>query len=72
MEIQGHNIAAWYFASINIVAIAVYGWDKLCAIRKRWRVPEMTLFVIAAVGGSIGAIVAMSLFRHKTQHLNFK
>ena len=67
MEISGHNIAMWYFAIINIVAISVYGWDKLCAIRKWWRVPEMTL-----LAGSIGAIVAMRLFRHKTLHLKFK
>lgn len=72
MEIQGHNVAAWYFAIINIVAIAVYGWDKLCAIRKWWRVPEMTLLAIAFFGGSVGAILAMRLFRHKTLHLKFK
>ena len=72
MEISGHNIAMWYFAIINIVAISVYGWDKLCAIRKWWRVPEMTLLAIALVGGSIGAIVSMRLFRHKTLHLKFK
>lgn len=72
MEVQGHNIAIWYFIIINIVAVAVYGWDKLCAIRKWWRVPEMTLLAIALLGGSIGAIVAMRLFRHKTLHLKFK
>ena len=72
MEFNGHNIAAWYFAIINIVAVVVYGWDKLCAIRKWWRVPEMTLLAIALIGGSIGAIVAMRLFRHKTLHLKFK
>lgn len=72
MEIQGHNVAMWYFAIINCLAVAVYGWDKLCAIRKWWRVPEMTLLAIALLGGSIGAIAAMRLFRHKTLHLKFK
>ena len=72
MELNVHNIAAWYFSIINIVALAVYGWDKLCAIRKWWRVPEMTLLAIALIGGSMGAIVAMRLFRHKTLHLKFK
>ena len=72
MEFQGHNLAAWYFAIINIVAIAVYGWDKLCAKRHAWRMPEMTLIALALLGGSIGAIVAMRLFRHKTLHLKFK
>ena len=61
-----------FFAIINAVAVIVYGWDKLCAIRKWWRVPELTLLVIAMVGGSIGAMAAMRLFHHKTLHLKFK
>ena len=72
MEIQGHNVAAWYFAIINLMSVIVYGWDKLCAIHKWWRVPEMTLLAIALLGGSVGAIAAMRLFRHKTLHLKFK
>ena len=60
------------FVIINAVAIAAYGWDKLCAIRKWWRVPELTLLGIAAIGGSVGALVAMKLFHHKTLHLKFK
>ena len=72
MESQGHTIFAWYFAVVNLVALLVYGWDKLCAKKHRWRVPEMTLLALAAVGGSIGALAAMRLFRHKTQHLKFK
>ena len=54
MEI--HNTAAWYFAVINAVAIIAYGWDKLCAIRKWWRVPELTLLGLAAIGGSVGLL----------------
>ncbi|MGN0951336.1 MAG: DUF1294 domain-containing protein [Mitsuokella sp.] len=72
MEIDVHSAAAWYFAIINAVTIAVYGWDKLCAIRKWWRVPELALLGTAAIGGSIGALVAMKLFHHKTLHLKFK
>ncbi len=67
-----HEAAAWYLAIINAVAIAAYGWDKLCAIRKWWRVPELTLLGIAAIGGSVGALVAIKLFHHKTLHLKFK
>ncbi|ORU00089.1 hypothetical protein D081_1183 [Anaerovibrio sp. JC8] len=57
---------------INIIAVAVYGWDKMCAIRHKWRVPEKTLLAIAVIGGSLGALFAMSLFHHKTLHLKFK
>lgn len=72
MEIDVHNAAAWYLAIINALTIAVYGWDKLCAIRKWWRVPEIALLGAAAIGGSVGALVAMKLFHHKTLHLKFK
>mgnify|MGYP000280768826 FL=1 len=72
MEINIHDTAMWYLAIINAVAIAAYGWDKLCAICKWWRVPELTLLGLAAIGGSVGALVAMKLFHHKTLHLKFK
>ena len=72
MENQGPIVIAWYFAITNLVAILTYGWDKLCAKRHAWRVPEVTLLAFAAVGGSIGALAAMRFFRHKTLHLKFK
>ncbi|WP_085023232.1 DUF1294 domain-containing protein [Anaerovibrio sp. JC8] len=67
-----HEILMWYLVIINIIAVAVYGWDKMCAIRHKWRVPEKTLLAIAVIGGSLGALFAMSLFHHKTLHLKFK
>ena len=67
-----NEIMMWYLGIINIIAIAVYGWDKLCAIQHRWRVPEKTLLAIAIIGGSLGVLFAMSLFHHKTLHLKFK
>ena len=67
-----HEIVIWYLGIINVIAIAVYGWDKMCAIRHKWRVPEKTLLAIAGIGGSVGAVFAMSLFHHKTLHLKFK
>ena len=45
--------------------------DKLKAKRGAWRIPEATLMGIAAVGGSIGALIGMYCFRHKTRHLKF-
>ena len=72
MDINLHNTVFLYLPIINAVAIVAYGWDKLCAIHKWWRVPELTLLGIAAIGGSIGALVAMKLFHHKTLHLKFK
>ena len=47
------------------------GIDKRRAIRHEWRIPEATLFLIALLGGSMGSIAGMQLFRHKTKHTAF-
>lgn len=62
----------YYLLAINVLALLVYGFDKLCAKRGRWRVPEKTLLWFAAIGGSVGAWLGMQLFRHKTQHAKFR
>lgn len=60
-----------YLAAVNIIAFAVYGIDKSRARRKRWRIPEITLIMFAAIGGSIGALVGMFFWHHKTKKLKF-
>ena len=67
-----HKISAVYLLVVNIAAFAVYGWDKLCAKRGMWRVPEKILLLLAFLGGSVGAMVGMAIFRHKTLHLKFR
>ncbi len=67
-----HEIFYWYLAIINIVVLVVYGGDKLFAKLDSWRVPEKVLLLLALLGGSIGALLAMQLFRHKTRHLKFR
>ena len=67
-----HQIALWYLALINLAALLLYGWDKFCALRHQWRVPETVLLLIAALGGSIGALAGMKVFHHKTLHWKFK
>ena len=67
-----HTIAVLYMAAINLAAFFAYGWDKLCAQRGGWRIPEKTLLLLAFFGGSLGAMAAMTLFRHKTRHLKFR
>ena len=61
-----------YLIVINMLTFGVYGIDKRKAIRKQWRVPERTLLFLAVIGGSIGALAGMQVFRHKTRHLKFK
>ena len=47
------------------------GIDKRKAVKRAFRIPESTLFVLAIIGGSIGSIIGMHLFRHKTRHWYF-
>ena len=61
-----------YLAVINIIGFALMGIDKKRAIRGAWRISESSLFLSALLGGSIGCILGMKLFRHKTKHWYFK
>ncbi|MEH6939751.1 DUF1294 domain-containing protein [Bacillus sp. JJ664] len=60
-----------YLIIVNILSYTVMGIDKYRARRKLWRVPERILFLLAIIGGSIGSILAMYYFRHKTKHPKF-
>lgn len=60
-----------YLIFINLTAFALMGIDKYKAIHRKWRIPEKTLFLSAVFGGSIGAILGMYTFRHKTKHATF-
>lgn len=62
-----------YLAVINLTAFIVYGYDKSQAGQAgASRVSEKTLWVLALLGGSVGSLVAMHLFRHKTKKLSFQ
>ena len=63
-------LAVWLIA-INLVTFAVYGADKRRARRGAWRVPEKTLFLLPLLGGSVGALLGMCVFHHKTRHWYF-
>ncbi|MBQ1250696.1 MAG: DUF1294 domain-containing protein [Clostridia bacterium] len=60
-----------WLAGINLLALVLCGIDKWKARRDRWRIPEKTLFLSAILGGSIGLLAGMHLFRHKTKHKSF-
>ena len=61
----------WYLAAVNLVTFTVYGVDKAKSRRGAWRVPEKTLFLLPLLGGSVGALLGMLVFRHKTKHWYF-
>ena len=61
----------YYLFFINVLAFFLMGIDKRKAELGRWRIPERTLFLSAFLGGGVGAIAGMQLFRHKTKHRSF-
>ena len=60
-----------YLLLINAAAFLLMLADKIRARKNRWRIPERTLIGSAILGGSIGALLGMYAFRHKTRHLKF-
>jgi uncharacterized membrane protein YsdA (DUF1294 family) len=58
-------------AFMSVLAFILYGVDKRRAIKRRWRIKEATLLFVGFFGGSVGALLAMLLFRHKTLHKAF-
>lgn len=60
-----------YLLLINAAAFLLMLVDKRKAKKNRWRIPERTLFGSALLGGSIGALLGMYTFRHKTRHRSF-
>ena len=60
-----------YLVLINLLTAAVYIWDKHQAVARRWRVPEARLLGLAAIGGALGALLDMQVWRHKTHKWPF-
>lgn len=61
-----------YLILVNLVAFLLFGLDKRKAQMRQWRISEKALFIPAILGGSIGAILGMHLFHHKTKHWYFR
>ncbi len=62
----------YYLLVVNVVTFIVYGIDKMNAQKKKWRISETTLLMLASLGGSIGAWLGMNVWHHKTMHTIFK
>ena len=60
-----------YLVAINLLGIIVTVADKKKAIKGKYRIPELDLWIIVLLGGSLGTYIAMKIVRHKTKHKNF-
>lgn len=61
----------YYLVIINVISFVLYGIDKYKAKHRKFRIPECVLFIVSFLGGSLGAIFGMYVFRHKTKKLWF-
>ena len=61
-----------YLCTINALSFLLMLIDKQKAKKNKWRIPEKTLLGVCLIGGSIGGLISMHLFRHKTKHLRFR
>ena len=60
-----------YIITINTISFLTYGFDKYAAIKNKQRIPEKVLILLSIVGGSIGSILGMIIFHHKTKKIKF-
>ena len=66
-----HSRLLVVFLLLNLVSFLLFGLDKWKAMHSRWRIPESTLLLSAALGGSPGAFLGMKMFHHKTRKAKF-
>lgn len=65
------KVSIIYLFIINLLGFFIMFIDKQRAIHKEWRIPEKTLLGISILGGTIGMLIGMSSFNHKTKHKKF-
>ena len=66
------TVLLFWMSALNLMTFFLFGLDKARARRQKSRIPERTLFLLSILGGSLGALAGMQLWRHKTQHNSFR
>lgn len=70
--ISTRTLLILYFVVMNLLGLSAMAMDKIRAMERRFRIPESVLLLLAILGGSIGSIIGMFLFRHKKRKLKFR
>ena len=65
------RLLIWY-GVVSLLTMLLFGWDKRAAVRAGRRIPEAALLSAALLGGGIGGLLGMYLFRHKTRKTLFR
>ena len=71
IEIIGWKNIIIYLLVVNVLGFFAMGIDKLKAKKGSWRIPENTLFMFTILGGGVGTIAGVYVFRHKTKKKKF-
>lgn len=72
LKLLNLQITIIYLILINFLTFIIFGLDKHKSIKNKRRISEKTLWFLSLVGGSLGALLAMKMFRHKTKKLSFQ
>jgi uncharacterized membrane protein YsdA (DUF1294 family) len=65
------NLLLIYLIFANLLSFLLMGLDKYKARKRLWRIKESTIFLTSVIGGSLGSLLGMFLFHHKTKHTKF-
>ena len=60
-----------YLVIINIISFILYGIDKYLAIKQKYRISEISLYIASIIGGCFMGIIGMKVFHHKTRKISF-
>ncbi|KMQ59116.1 hypothetical protein ACM40_19450 [Chryseobacterium sp. BLS98] len=64
-------IILYILITLNLLVFIVFGWDKRLSVKHKRRIPESTLLGITFIGGTVGAVLGMLIFRHKIAKMSF-
>lgn len=60
-----------YYIIINLINLVLFYLDKKRARNRQWRIPESTLLLVSLLGGALGGLIGMEMFKHKTKKMKF-